>query len=44
LAEGPRLYARLVGIGEPKIGDAARLEIERWPSGRCFPTFRLQPT
>jgi uncharacterized OB-fold protein len=43
LADGPRLYARLVGIDEPRIGDAVRLEIERWPSGRCFPTFRPQP-
>jgi uncharacterized OB-fold protein len=43
LTEGPRLYARLVDIGEPIIGTAVRLEIERWPSGRCFPTFRAQP-
>jgi uncharacterized OB-fold protein len=40
LAEGPRLYARLIDIGEPVIGAAVQLEIERWPSGRCFPTFR----
>jgi uncharacterized OB-fold protein len=43
LAEGPRLYARLSHPGEPAIDDAVELEIERWPSGRCFPTFRQSP-
>jgi uncharacterized OB-fold protein len=43
LAEGPRLYARLVDIGEPMIGAAVRLQIERWSSGRCFPIFRPMP-
>jgi uncharacterized OB-fold protein len=42
LAEGARLYARLVGVDQPAIGDAVELEIERWPSGRCYPTFRIR--
>ena len=39
LDEGARLYARLSGAVDPRIGEPVRLVIERWPSGRCFPIF-----
>lgn len=42
LAEGPRMFARLIGVDvQPKIGQPARLVIERWPGGRCVPAFRV---
>jgi uncharacterized OB-fold protein len=41
LDEGPRMFGLLRGRHEPPcIGEPVRLEIERWPGGRCIPAFR----
>jgi len=41
LKEGVRMYARLVDDGpDVHIGQAVRMQIERWPDGRCVPVFQ----
>lgn len=41
LAEGPRMFGRLLGNGTPRIGAPANLAIEEWPDGRCVAAFEL---
>jgi uncharacterized OB-fold protein len=39
LAEGPRIFGRLVGGGEVEIGMPVRTIVERFPGGECVPAF-----
>jgi hypothetical protein len=40
LAEGPRIFGRLIGGGEDvEIGMAVRAIVERFPGGECVPAF-----
>jgi uncharacterized OB-fold protein len=39
LEEGVRMFGRMVGEKEPRIGDAIRGVVERWPGGRCVLCF-----
>lgn len=36
---GPRLFGRLAGSGEPRIGMAVQAIVERFPGGECVPAF-----
>jgi uncharacterized protein len=45
LEQGPRMFGRLIGRDvAPRMGQAVRLVVERWPDGRCVAAFELVDT
>jgi uncharacterized OB-fold protein len=39
LDAGPRMFGRLLGAAEPRLGMPAQMIVERWEDGGCVPAF-----